>query len=152
MNRNFKKGFTLIELVLVVGIVAIISVIAIGKFTDFRKSAARKTNVANIKNIARTINTELAMKDGEKTTGMFAYAESLIGLGRWDDAQQAIFRARSIWLGLASSSVRVMVAAETSKLASPKRMQVALSANFRTALSSSWNWSPSAMTRLSERV
>ena len=78
MNRNLKSGFTLIELVLVVGIVAIISVIAIGKFTDFRKDAARKTNVANIKNIARTINTELAMKDGEKTTGMFAYAESLI--------------------------------------------------------------------------
>ena len=78
MNRTIKSGFTLIELVLVVGIVAIISVIAIGKFTDFRKDAARKTNVANIKNIARTINTELAMKDGEKTTGMFAYAESLI--------------------------------------------------------------------------
>ena len=42
MNRNFKKGFTLIELVLVVGIVAIISVIAIGKFTDFRKSASTR--------------------------------------------------------------------------------------------------------------
>ena len=78
ISNSPRKGFTLIELVLVVAIVAIISVIAIGKFSDFRKSAARKANVANIKNIARTINTEIAMKDGDKTTGMFAYAESLI--------------------------------------------------------------------------
>lgn len=75
---KLKSGFTLIELVLVVAIVAIISVIAIGKFTDFRKSAARKVNVANIKNITRTINTEIAQKDGEKALGMFAYAESLV--------------------------------------------------------------------------
>lgn len=75
MKRN---GFTLIELVIVVGIVAILAVLAIGKFTDIRRDAARKTNVANIKNIARTINTEIARLDGETMKGMFAYAESLI--------------------------------------------------------------------------
>jgi len=78
MEKAVHSGFTLIELVLVVAIVAIISVIAIGKFSDFRKSAARKVNVANLKNITRTINTEIAQKDGEKIRGMFAYAESLI--------------------------------------------------------------------------
>ncbi len=78
MHKFSKCGFTLIELVLVIGIVAIISVIAIGKFTDFRMSAARKANVANIKNITRTINTEMAVLDGETCRGMFAYAEALI--------------------------------------------------------------------------
>lgn len=78
MTQNFKRGFTLIELVLVVGIVAILAVIAIGKFADIRKDSARKTNVANIKNITRTINTKLAMLDGENSRGMFAYAEALI--------------------------------------------------------------------------
>lgn len=78
MKSKSAPGFTLIELVLVVAIVAILSVIAIGKFSDFRKDAARKTNVANIKNITRTINTEIAVRDGNKLSGMFAYAESLI--------------------------------------------------------------------------
>lgn len=78
MKKLQKRGFTLIELVLVVGIVAILSVIAIGKFADVRKDAARKANVANIKNITRTINTKLAMLDGEMARGLFAYAEALI--------------------------------------------------------------------------
>ena len=73
-----QSGFTLIELVIVVGIIAIISVIAIGKFTDIRVDAARKANVANLKNITRTINTELARLDGTKPLGMFAYVESLV--------------------------------------------------------------------------
>ena len=73
-----QKGFTLIELVLVVGILAIITAIAIGKFSDVRKDSARKANVANIKNITRTINTKLAMEEGEQHLGMFAYCEALI--------------------------------------------------------------------------
>ena len=72
------RGFTLIELILVVAIIAIISVIAIGKFADIRKEASRRANVANIKNITRTINTEIARIDGDIYKGMFAYAEALI--------------------------------------------------------------------------
>ncbi len=73
-----RRGFTLIELILVVAIIAIISVIAIGKFADIRKEASRRANVANIKNITRTINTEIARIDGDIYKGMFAYAEALI--------------------------------------------------------------------------
>ena len=78
MKRYAKGGFTLIELILTVGILAILAVIAIGKFTDMRKEAARKANVANIKNITRTINTEIARIDGNTYEGMFDYAEALI--------------------------------------------------------------------------
>lgn len=73
-----KRGFTLIELVLVVAVLSIITVVAIGKFSDIKKSAARKANVANLKNITRTINTELAAQEGNSSRGMFAYAEALI--------------------------------------------------------------------------
>ena len=99
MKKGFSQGFTLIELVLVIAIVAIISVIAIGKFTDTSKDSQRKANVANIKNITRTINTKLAMEEGEQHYGMFAYSEALIdcaegggaptgtaGQYRWSDA------------------------------------------------------------------
>lgn len=78
MKNTTNSGFTLIELMLVVAVIAILSVLAIGKFGDLRKEAARKTNVANIKNITRTINAEIARKDGEMMRGMFAYAESLV--------------------------------------------------------------------------
>lgn len=77
-TQKRKQGFTLIEMILVVAIIAILAVIAIGKFTDIRKEAARKANVANIKNIFRTINTEIARIDGDIYKGMFAYAEALI--------------------------------------------------------------------------
>mgnify|MGYP002868849392 CR=1 FL=1 len=78
MKQSSTGGFTLIELILVVAIIAILSVLAIGKFADIRKEASRRTNVANIKNITRTINTEIARTDGDTFEGMFAYAEALI--------------------------------------------------------------------------
>ncbi len=78
MKKQKKPGFTLIELILVVGVLAILAVIAVGKFTDMRKEAARKANVANVKNITRTINTEIARIDGNTYEGMFDYAEALI--------------------------------------------------------------------------
>lgn len=81
-NRSFRSGFTLIELVLVIGVIAILSAIAIGKFADIRKDSARKANIANIKNITRTVNTKLAMAEGESHRGLFAYAESLIDCAR----------------------------------------------------------------------
>ena len=77
-QKKRGQGFTLIELILVVAVIAILSVIAIGRFTDIRKNASRRANVANIKNIFRTINTEIARVDGDIYKGMFAYAEALI--------------------------------------------------------------------------
>jgi prepilin-type N-terminal cleavage/methylation domain-containing protein len=85
MNINNKtSGFTLIELILVVGVLGILAVIAVGKFSDMRKEAACKANVANIKNITRTINTEIARVDGNTYEGMFDYAEALIDVAGKD--------------------------------------------------------------------
>ncbi len=80
MKTPAKRGFTLIELMIVIAIVAIVTVIAIGKFSDIRVTAARRANAANIKNIDRTIRTSLAEKDlkEESVRGMFAYCEALI--------------------------------------------------------------------------
>lgn len=76
---NNKKGFTLIELIVVVAVLAIISTIAIGKYEDVQKDAARKANRANINNITSTINTYLVAETNHE--GLFEYVESLIDLG-----------------------------------------------------------------------
>lgn len=80
MKQWHERGFTLIELMIVIAIVAIVTVVAIGKFADIRVTAARRANAANIKNIDRTIRTALADKDlkEESVKGLFAYCEALI--------------------------------------------------------------------------
>ena len=55
---------------------------------------------------------EAALKAGGDDPAMIdTYAESLIGLGRWDDAQHAIFRARSLPGGADIPSLRLREAA-----------------------------------------
>ena len=100
MKAHPNRGFTLIELILVVAVIAIVSTIAVGKFSDLRKTAARRTNVANIKNITRTINTEIARLEGDSQKGMFAYAESLVdsAVGGGDPrGAEGTFAVRDSW-------------------------------------------------------
>lgn len=50
--KNKKKGFTLIELIIVIAIIAILAALAIPKFGDIRKDSAFKADIANAKTIA----------------------------------------------------------------------------------------------------
>lgn len=59
-NKKKKKGFTLIELIIVIAIIAILAAIAIPKFGDIRKDAAFKADIANAKTIANAATTLLA--------------------------------------------------------------------------------------------
>ncbi|MGG7142065.1 prepilin-type N-terminal cleavage/methylation domain-containing protein [Clostridium nigeriense] len=65
MIRKKKKGFTIIELIIVIAIIAILSAITIPKFGDIRESANEKSDIANAKTIA-TVTTSL-IADGEIT-------------------------------------------------------------------------------------
>jgi len=75
-SSNSKSGFTLIELILVVAIIAFIATVAIGKFSDMREDAAKKTNFASISNIQRTLEAAIAHSDS--VIGMFNYCDSLV--------------------------------------------------------------------------
>lgn len=50
--RKKKKGFTLIELIIVIAIIAILAAVAIPKFGSVRRSAEDKAMLANAKTIA----------------------------------------------------------------------------------------------------
>ena len=59
-NKKKKKGFTLIELIIVIAIIAILAAIAIPKFGDIRRNAALKSDVANAKIIANAASSLIA--------------------------------------------------------------------------------------------
>ncbi|NRT36945.1 type IV pilus assembly protein PilA [Clostridium beijerinckii] len=65
ISKRKKKGFTLVELIIVIAIIAILAAIAIPKFGEIRNNANRKADVATAKNIKTAIANEIA----NNTTG-----------------------------------------------------------------------------------
>ena len=65
MSLNVKKGFTLIELVMVIALIAIVSTLAVGKIGDLRRSASRKVSVANQIAVGRAVETFLSLHEGK---------------------------------------------------------------------------------------
>ncbi|MGN0143675.1 MAG: prepilin-type N-terminal cleavage/methylation domain-containing protein [Clostridium sp.] len=61
-----KKGFTLIELIIVIAIIAILAAMAIPKFVEIKESANKKADIATGKNIATAVATVIA--DGNNVT------------------------------------------------------------------------------------
>ncbi|WP_411169682.1 prepilin-type N-terminal cleavage/methylation domain-containing protein [Clostridium sp. MB05] len=59
-NKKKKRGFTLIELIIVIAIIAILAAIAIPKFGDVRKKANISADIANAKQIQGAVSTVIA--------------------------------------------------------------------------------------------
>ena len=62
---SLKKGFTLIELVMVIALIAIVSTLAVGKIGDLRRTASRKVSVANQLAVGRAVETFLSVHNGK---------------------------------------------------------------------------------------
>lgn len=58
--KKKKKGFTLIELIIVLAIIAIISAIAIPNFGKMQRNAKAKADIATAKNIATAVSAKVA--------------------------------------------------------------------------------------------
>ncbi len=52
MTRNNEKGFTLIELMIVIAIIGILAAIAIPQFTNYKKRAGNSASMSDLKNLA----------------------------------------------------------------------------------------------------
>ena len=55
--KKKKKGFTLIELIIVIAIIAILGAIAIPSFTTIRENSKKKSDEASAETIKRTVIT-----------------------------------------------------------------------------------------------
>ena len=60
LNQKKKKGFTLIELIIVIAVIAILAAVAIPKFSSIRRDAKVNNDVAAAKNIATVTSTLIA--------------------------------------------------------------------------------------------
>lgn len=67
MLRN-KKGFTLIELIVVLAVLAIIMAIAVPRFTGVREQAKIDADMATLASIAKLAEMEYVRKNGEVAT------------------------------------------------------------------------------------
>jgi type IV pilus assembly protein PilA len=57
---NREKGFTLVELLIVIAIIAILASIAIPQFSQYRQKAAAANAMAEIANCVQTLNAQYA--------------------------------------------------------------------------------------------
>jgi len=88
LMRKNRKGFTLIELIVVIAILAILVAIAIPVFTTITEDANEKVAVANARNIATAINTYNALYPNETPISVVKGAEedvqaTLTGANLW---------------------------------------------------------------------
>ena len=74
MRNTNKKGFTIVELVIVVAVIAILAAVLIPTFSGI----IRKANIASDTALAKNLNTALAMGSVEGKPETFAEALSII--------------------------------------------------------------------------
>ena len=69
-NKNYKKGFTLVEVLIVLGILAILSVIIFSTFIEFRKNQALVMDTDTIVEVLRQARNQTLLSKGPSVYGV----------------------------------------------------------------------------------
>lgn len=102
MKKNIKKkkGFTLIELIIVVAVLGILALIAVPKFGEIQKNSKEKADMATAKTIADTAVMLVAKGDIEVNTANVSAANGSAGYGTTITLQDAGGSGKAIADGL----------------------------------------------------
>jgi len=83
LSKKKKKGFTLVELIIVIAIIAILAAIAIPKFGQIRENANIKSDIATAKTIQTAVltglaNSQISVPDADGTAVTDAQLQSVL--------------------------------------------------------------------------
>lgn len=82
MNRKLSKGFTLVEIMIVVAIIAILAAVAIPNFVKYRKQSQATACIANLKQIQSAVE-QMKLGGGALGTDTTANWTTLVGSDKY---------------------------------------------------------------------
>jgi len=71
-RNNYKKGFSLVEIIVVIAIIAILALIAVSSFRTCVRVAKNEACIINCIKLEKMYREYLIIKDSEHTDAMFA--------------------------------------------------------------------------------
>ncbi|NLK95211.1 MAG: prepilin-type N-terminal cleavage/methylation domain-containing protein [Clostridiales bacterium] len=117
-KKRKKKGFTLIELIIVIAIIAILAAVALPKFMEVRENSNKKTDLANAKNIHTEVCALIADDKLSVNTGFKANSNATLvaGLQSTSVLKSSADKGKEFYVNIdASGNVKITVDTSTGK-------------------------------------
>lgn len=92
LKRRNKKGFTLIELIVVIAILGILAALAVPQYLAYRDNAQNEADELDIETLSKAILTAAASNDIEPSAVTIAQVSDLVGFTP-TDAQMTAAKA-----------------------------------------------------------